>query len=100
MNATENPEQKSAPIGEFPKRQPGRSQPGFRPQSPPKSLRLSKGDMRDLMRLCDVEIQHCGLDQRAGRRALKLKEKLAGAKEDASRTLSPVPLRFGPFGPL
>lgn len=49
----------------------------FRPQSSPTTVRLTKRDLRDLMRLCDVEIGHCGLDQEAGRRAAELKEKLA-----------------------
>lgn len=52
------------------------TQTEFSPQSSPITPRLTKRDLRDLMRLCDVEIGHCGLDQESGRRAAELKEKL------------------------
>lgn len=47
-----------------------------RPQSSPIAARLSRQDLRDLVRLCDCEVQHTGISQDAGKRALALKEKL------------------------
>lgn len=64
------------------------AQKDFRPQSSPAHARLTKRDLRDLIRLCDVEIGHCGLDQESGQRAAELREKLValhahGSKEGA-----------------
>lgn len=44
----------------------------------PKPPRITRHDLRDLTRLCEIEIGHCGLDTEPGRRAAELKAKLAG----------------------
>jgi len=42
----------------------------------PAPARLTRHNLRDLIRLCEIEVGRCGLDQEAGRRAQELRAKL------------------------